>query len=198
MYKKFHCVEGCSDCCISRQYFPSVKYGKIGVMLLSEEKSRIEDCARKSDLEVKILPRIGIGKNRLGNGPEKILMYQIMGTDSRGDVCPFLDTEGDVRAPNGGYRCKIYEERPLACRAYPINQTAGNKERVLDAKCQFCKANSCEVERNSITKELAALKIIKRQVRINSNTPVWRYATHIGEKADSAQFLPEGWILENK
>jgi Fe-S-cluster containining protein len=198
MYKQFRCVDGCSDCCISRQYFPSVKYGKIGVMLLSEEKSRIEDCARKNDLEVKILPRIGIGKNRLGNGPEKILIHQIMGTDTRGDVCPFLDTEGDAKAPNGGYRCKIYEERPLACRAYPINQIASNKELVLDAKCQFCKANSCQVERSSLTKEFAALKTVKRQVRISTNTPVWRYATHIGEKTDSAQFLPEGWILENK
>ena len=40
MLREFHCVQDCSDCCIYRQYFPSVDYGKIGVLLLPVEKKR--------------------------------------------------------------------------------------------------------------------------------------------------------------
>ena len=44
--KKFSCVQGCSDCCIYREYYPAVEYGKIGVLLLPEEKTAIEELAR--------------------------------------------------------------------------------------------------------------------------------------------------------
>jgi uncharacterized protein len=197
MYKQFRCVDGCSDCCIYRQYFPSVKYGKTGVLLLPHEKSKIEEIAQRNKLEIKILPRVGIGRNRLGNGPEEILMYQIMGTETQGDICPFLDTDSDLIAPNGGYRCMIYEERPLACRAYPVNESTNNREPVLDTRCQFCTANLDIPKKGSLTRELTALKSIKRHVRIDRNTPVWRYATHIGEDRDSDKFLPEGWLIQD-
>lgn len=197
MYKQFRCVDGCSDCCIYRQYFPSVKYGKTGVLLLPHEKSKIEEIAQRNKLDIKILPRIGIGRNRLGNGPEEILMYQIMGRDARGDICPFLDTDSNLRAPNGGYRCMIYEERPLACRAYPVNERTNNEDPVLDTRCQFCAVNLDKTEKGSLIREIAALNTIKRHVRVGRNTPIWRYATHIGEKRDSAKFLPEGWLIQD-
>jgi Fe-S-cluster containining protein len=197
MYKQFQCVDGCSDCCIYRQYFPSVKYGKTGVLLLPHEKSKIEEIAQRNKLDIKILPRIGIGRNRLGNGPEEILMYQIMGRDARGDMCPFLDTDSNLRAPNGGYRCMIYEERPLACRAYPVNESKNNQDPVLDTRCQFCTVNLDIPEKGSLTRELAALNTIKRHVSVGRNTPVWRYATHIGEERDSSKFLPEGWLIQD-
>jgi Fe-S-cluster containining protein len=197
MYKQFRCVDGCSDCCIYRQYFPSIEYGKTGVLLLPHEKSKIEESARRNNLEIKILPRVGIGRNSLGNGPEEILIYQIMGRDDTGDNCPFLDTYSDLRAPNGGYRCIIYEERPLACRAYPVTENTNNRDPVLDSRCQFCTANLDKPKKGSLISELAALRTIKRQVRIDTNTPVWRYATHLGEERDSAKFFPEGWLLQD-
>ncbi len=197
MYKQFRCVDGCSDCCKYRQYFPSVKYGKTGVLLLPHEKSKIEEIAQRNKLEIKILPRVGIGRNMMGSGPEEILMYQIMGRETQGDICPFLDTDSDLKAPNGGYRCTIYEERPLACRAYPVNESTNNRKPVLDTRCQFCTANLDIPEKGSLTRELTALKSIKRHVRIDRNTPVWRYATHIGEERDSEKFLPEGWLIQD-
>ena len=32
--KRFECVEECSQCCIEREYYPSKKFGKIGVFHL--------------------------------------------------------------------------------------------------------------------------------------------------------------------
>jgi len=68
---------------------------------------------------------------------------------------------------------------------------------VLDSRCQFCTANLDKPEKGSLIRELAALKTIKRHVRIDKNTPIWRYATHIGEKRDTAKFFPEGWLLQD-
>ena len=67
--KKFSCVQGCSDCCIYREHYPSVEFGKIGVLLLPEEKEPIEDLARKLKVNVKIVPRLAVGKNF----PEKVI-----------------------------------------------------------------------------------------------------------------------------
>ncbi len=188
IYRPFRCVDGCSDCCIYRQYFPSVEYGKTGVLLLPHEKLRIENCARRNGTEIKILPRIGISEEIQNGGPDKIIMYQIMGRETNGNTCPFLDIDSDKRAPNGGYPCKIYEERPLACHAYPVIHRTENQNPVLDTKCMFCKANTEIPEKNSLIKELSSLKKIKRYSRISGTAPVWRYATHIGEKKDRMRY----------
>jgi Fe-S-cluster containining protein len=196
MYKRFRCLDACSDCCIYRQYFPSVKYGKTGVLLLPEEKSKIEDYAEKLNLDVKILPRIGTGSSKEGDGPEKILMYQIMGRNHDGDLCPFLDIDGRSRAPHGGYSCRIYEDRPLACRAYPVNESSDHNAPVLDSKCQFCTRSSTQAEKGSLINEIDALKKIRRKVRVGYNTSIWRYATKIGDSKDRTKFLPQGWVFQ--
>ena len=46
MLREFHCVQDCSDCCMYRQYYPSVDYGKIGVLLLPEEKKRVQKSSQ--------------------------------------------------------------------------------------------------------------------------------------------------------
>ncbi|MBD0299310.1 MAG: YkgJ family cysteine cluster protein, partial [Nitrososphaera sp.] len=56
MKKKFSCVQGCSDCCIYREYYPSVEYGKIGVLVLPEEKAAIERVAKNKGIRVRIIP----------------------------------------------------------------------------------------------------------------------------------------------
>ena len=74
---EFRCIEDCSQCCVEREYYPSKKFGKIGVLILPEEKERIEKLAIKNELEIKILPRIGISEKK-DSIPSKILAYQLI------------------------------------------------------------------------------------------------------------------------
>jgi Fe-S-cluster containining protein len=198
MLAKFTCIDGCSDCCNYREYFPSVKYGKIGVILLPEEKTRIESLAKKMNKKLRILPRIGIGRSKRGKSPKNIIAYQMMGKKLNGNLCPFLANGISERSPHGGFKCTIYDERPLACRAYPI--VAETKSyAVLDSKCQFChkKNSSTIVEKNSVKNEIESLKRIKSEISIDKGIEVWRYATAIGDFKDKSKFLPEGWVLQD-
>ena len=61
---EFRCVEECSQCCIEREYYPTKQFGKIGVLILPEEKEKIEKLAEINKIKVKILPRIGISENK--------------------------------------------------------------------------------------------------------------------------------------
>src|SRR5262245_5953943 len=186
---KFSCVQGCSDCCIHREHYPSVEYGKIGVLLLPEEKEAIENLATKLKVRVRIIPRLAVGKEF----SKEVIAYQMMGKNRDGDLCPFLDIEGDKRAPHGGQKCRIYAERPLACRAYPV--IVSGKVATLDDHCQFCKNFSTNnAVNNGLQKEIEALAKIKSRVTAKSRH-VWRYATATGEPGDI--LLPEGWILES-
>ncbi|MGI0026054.1 MAG: YkgJ family cysteine cluster protein, partial [Nitrososphaera sp.] len=131
--KKFSCVQGCSDCCVYREYYPSKQFGKIGVLLLPSEVPEIEMRAQENGVNVKILPRIAVGKD----SPEKIVAYQMMGKSADGDLCPFLDTDSGTHSPHGGLACRIYENRPLACRAYPLLESGDPAK--LDEHCRFCR-----------------------------------------------------------
>jgi len=186
---KFSCVQGCSDCCIYREYYPSVGYGKIGVLLLPEEKEAIEKLAKKLKIKVKIIPRLAVGQEF----PEKVIAYQMMGKNADGDLCPFLDIEDEGRAPHGGFNCRIYSERPLACRAYPVIDAG--KGATLDGHCQFCKKfSTTRVASNGLQQEIEALARIKSGVTAGKRK-VWRYATATGMPGDL--LLPEGWIAES-
>src|ERR687885_122863 len=96
MKKKFSCVQGCSDCCIFREYYPSVEYGKIGVLVLPKEKAAVERLANNLGIGVRIIPRLAVGKN----SPERIIAYQMMGKNEDGDLCPFLEVESEERSPH--------------------------------------------------------------------------------------------------
>lgn len=190
MIRKFSCVQGCSDCCIYREYYPSSKYGKIGVLLLPEEKSAIEELAHRMGVDVRIIPRIAVGRE----SPEKIIAYQMMGKNSDGDLCPFLDVEGAERSPHGGLNCRIYSKRPLACRAYPVTDATG-KAATLDRHCQFCKKfSTTNVSVESVEREIEALAKIKASVT-DKGLHVWRYATATGRPRED-RLLPEGWVIE--
>ncbi len=185
---KFSCIDDCSQCCIEREYYPSIEFGKIGVLILPEEKAKIESFAKKLGIKIKILPRIGVSKFP-DKEPERILAYQLMGKDDDGDTCPFLDTETTERSPHGGYLCKIYQDRPLACSAYPLIET--NPMRI-DEKCKFCK--ECGQASSNLDSELISLEKIK--TKMNTQGPyIWRYATGIGSPKDKSK-IKTGWILE--
>ena len=61
---EFRCIDECSDCCVQREYYPTKQFGKIGSLILPEEKERIEELAKSKKIKITILPRIGISKNR--------------------------------------------------------------------------------------------------------------------------------------
>jgi Fe-S-cluster containining protein len=191
--KKFSCVRECSDCCIYREYYPSVEYGKIGVLLLPEEKAAIEQLAKNMNIKVRIIPRLAIGKE----SPEKIIAYQMMGKNDDGNLCPFLEVESNERSPHGGLKCRIYSERPLACRAYPVIDTVDRTAK-FDSHCQFCKKfSTTKASSEGLQQEIEALATIRASVIAgndnNNNISIWRYATATG---GSYGLLPEGWIAE--
>lgn len=205
MKRKFRCIDGCSDCCIYREYYPSTRYGKIGVLLLPEEKEKLEQLAMENDVRVRIVPRIAVGgSGKDGDGdnatPKRIIAYQMMGRQQDGDLCPFLDIEGAARSPHGGLACRIYNDRPLACRAYPVIGTGeGEFEAALDGHCQFCRHHSTAVAPSrGLEQEIEALARIKASVRAESGVSVWRYATATGSERDRSEMLPEGWVPEQE
>jgi uncharacterized protein len=194
MKKKFSCVQGCSDCCIYREYYPSVKYGKIGVLVLPEEKAAIERLAKNMGIRVRIIPRLAVGKN----SPDKIIAYQMMGKSEDGNLCPFLNVESKERSAHGGFKCKIYSDRPLACSAYPVIDIVNKKAR-LDPHCQFCKKfSTTKASSEGLQQEIEALAKIRANVTAgdddDDNVSIWRYATATG---GSNGLLSEGWILEH-
>ena len=92
------------------------------MLLLPEEKASVERLAKNLGIKVRIIPRLAVGKN----SPERIIAYQMMGKNEDGDLCPFLEVESKERSPHGGFKCKIYSDRPLACRAYPVIDVLDN------------------------------------------------------------------------
>jgi Fe-S-cluster containining protein len=194
MKKKFSCIQECSDCCIYREYYPSIEYGKIGVLVLPEEKARIERLAKSMNIRIRIIPRLAVGKN----SPDKVIAYQMMGKNEDGNLCPFLDVESNERSPHGGFRCKIYSDRPLACRAYPLVHIAKGTAK-FDPHCQFCKKfSTTEGSNQGLQQEIEALAKIQARVTAddgnNNDLSVWRYATATGAFDG---LLPEGWIVEH-
>ncbi len=185
---EFKCVQDCSQCCIEREYYPEKKFGKIGVLILPEEKEKIKQFAKIYELDVLILPRIGISKEK-DSASIEILAYQMMGIEKNGNTCPFLDTETGKKSPHGGFPCKIYENRPLACKTYPLIES---DPITLDQKCKFCKEHKTADE--NLNSEIESL--LKIKTKMNTDAPfVWRYATGIGDNEDKSQ-IRTGWFLE--
>ena len=185
----FGCIDGCSDCCINREYYPSKKFGKIGVLILPNEKEKIENLAKEIGIKISILPRIGVSNN-LNEKPRE-LAYQMMGVESNGNTCPFLDIDSEKKSPHGGFPCKIYENRPLACKTYPLIQLNPIQ---LDQKCKFCK----ECGNADANLELETESLLKIKERMETKMPlIWRYATGVGEREDRNQ-IKTGWFLEHE
>jgi uncharacterized protein len=180
---------------MNRQYFPSIKYGKIGVLLLPHERGLIEKMASTLKIRIKILPRLGISSVEMKKRPEKIIAFQLMGRHSDGDYCPFLDLKSKSTSPHGGYLCSIYKSRPLACQAYPVLGES-NRTLTLDSRCAFSCKYGAVCSPKLMDSELLALQKIRDYISPGKNTNIWRYATHTGDRKFTEQFLPEGWYLE--
>ncbi len=184
---EFRCIQDCSECCVEREYYPNKKFGKIGVLILPEEVERIKKLAKNNRINITILPRIGVSHNE--NEEPKVLAYQMMGIEENGNTCPFLDTKTENKSPHGGYPCKIYPDRPLACKTYPLIHIDPIE---LDQKCKFCKEHGTTNE--NLNSEIESLLEIK--IKMNTDAPlIWRYATGTGEKPDKNQ-IEMGWIQD--
>lgn len=176
---RFACAEGCSQCCTDRPYYPDRRHGKVGVLLLPEERPRIEALARRAGVRAEVLPRVGVE----GPGGEPVpIAYQLMGAGG-GDECPFLAPPGGALSPHGGRACAIYADRPLACRAYPVEAPGP----ALDARCRFCQEGGRAD--SGLEAELEALAEIRRRVRAGGGR-VRRYATGAGPECSG----PRGWV----
>jgi len=185
---EFRCIPDCSQCCVEREYYPTKKFGKIGVLILPEEKERIQQLAKINGLKITILPRIGISEES-NSIPTKILAYQLMGIEQNGNTCPFLDTKTATRSPHGGFPCKIYNKRPLACMTYPLIES---NPIILDQKCKFCKEHGSADQ--NLNSEIESLLKIKTEMTTRAPY-IWRFATGVGEESDKNQ-IERGWILE--
>ena len=152
---EFRCIDECAQCCIEREYFPEKKFGKIGVLILPEEKEKIETVAKEKKIDVLILPRIGISSQKNLESIE-VLAFQMMGVEDNGNTCPFLDMDPIKKSPHGGYPCRIYENRPLACQTYPLIES---QPITLDGKCKFCKEHTTADE--NLDSEIESLIKIK-------------------------------------
>ena len=82
------------------------------MLILPEEKEKLEKLAIEKKIQIKIVPRIGVSDDKVQE-PTKILAYQLMGIEENGNTCPFLDMTTDEKSPHGGFPCKIYENRPV-------------------------------------------------------------------------------------
>ena len=139
-------------------------------------------------MKITILPRIGVSEKK-DSSQTKILAYQLMGIEQNGNTCPFLDTETSARSPHGGFPCKIYNNRPLACMTYPLIES---EPITLDQKCKFCKEHDSADQ--NLNSEIESL--LKIKTKMTTNAPfIWRFATGVGEESDKNQ-IETGWILE--
>jgi Fe-S-cluster containining protein len=161
------------------------------VLILPGERRKIEKIAERANISIRIIPRLAIGEK----SPEKIIAFQLMGMNSDGDLCPFLNIDGKDLSPHGGFKCKIYPDRPLACKAYPV--LSSNKKVRLDEHCRFCRNHSINsASPKGLQQELEALIQIKTKVVATNGERVWRYATATGKHDDKNNMFPEGWIRE--
>lgn len=102
----FSCLR-CGSCC--RSLRTREHDYTLGLFLFPKEVEMLNQLGSARSLKLKIFPQQGTTtkKATLVDKPNKIFSYQL--EDS---TCPFLNEE-----TNG---CSIYDERPVACRAFPI------------------------------------------------------------------------------
>lgn len=122
---KFTCKK-CANCCTfpkssekeikitnTKSNKPSINLSPFnlkGLVLFPWEKEKLFSLSKKMGIEVKILP-----DNGFFNQKEKIIAIYFYLLNIEGE-CPFL---------NRSKTCRIYKNRPIICRAYPI-VSAGN------------------------------------------------------------------------
>ncbi|MHA1732482.1 MAG: YkgJ family cysteine cluster protein [Promethearchaeota archaeon] len=119
----------CARCC----YFPEGLEKKIPVY--PEEARVLEGLASRSGVPLRLLEDFVLPdvKN------ERVLVGRYKLLPGEGGSCPFLSESG----------CTIYENRPLACRAYPLAVKlvdAFTREFFIDKMCPVIGERAAEIE----------------------------------------------------
>jgi len=227
----FRCIDGCNHCCIWRDYYHkpnAIRYdpktgkystayeyflGKVGTELQPNELPRIKKLIKKlgkrtdddgRPIEYQILPFTAVSKKE-AKEPERTLNYQIMGRTLDGDICPFLSTQKEnIRSPSGSLACLIYEERPLICRAYPLQNIyideSGKKYAKVDHACQWLvgqlKENTWLLEEFPFSEvyglDYSAMIRVQAKNLSFEGTTLWRYATGVSNRQDKPPY--KGWV----
>ena len=152
----FHCLK-CGSCC--RDIVKDVSFGKAGLFLLPQET--------KFFPKEHVYPLYGAGlKGRTRPRPERVYVYQFALK-----VCPHL---------NQNSLCNIYEKRPLACKAFPLESTPlgafGHRE------CRFLKTH---------LKEGEMADLWANPELFTANKMLWLYIRSVHEK-----FGPPFWNFD--
>jgi len=109
----FKCLQ-CGDCCrgLLREALPILQ----GLSLSFEETKLFS--------KELITPQMGIGYGRNLSEPKQVISYQLKVSE-----CPFISNQN---------KCRIYETRPLTCRAFPL-VSLGPFGTTTAENCRFIK-----------------------------------------------------------
>lgn len=139
---QFRCLQ-CGNCC-SHLIIDTI-YGRLGAFLMPEE--------RKWFPEDKIFPMYGAGRKGMSRPrPTNVFAYQL-----ELNVCPWLDRKDQT--------CMIYRNRPLTCRAFPLDSNS------IMRSCKFVEAflpdkeEIVPLENFFIRKEVAANRQLSGYIR---------------------------------
>ncbi len=164
----------CANCC----HFPPDLEKKIPVY--PEEATVLETQAAQMGVPLRLLEDFVLPDTK----NQKILVarYQLL-PDENG-VCPFLGGEG----------CRIYEFRPLACRAYPLSLKmvdAFTREFFIDKMCPVISERAGEIE-TMAPKDMSALFPAENRWARKLNARETQISLDIRLKAQAGEiFIPE-------
>jgi len=159
--KIFICTQ-CGECCYIRENKNITKkeedsfknylfrhYGiiyladlsEITISLIPEEKDRLENEAKKRNLELAIKPKRAIYDKK----EDRLIILDYF-IDH--DICPFFD----IKSKN----CTVYDIRPTICRSYPLTTTKSY------GKCKYKKLDFMAYDKE-LTQAKNSEDLIKRQ-----------------------------------
>jgi Fe-S-cluster containining protein len=120
----FACLK-CGICC--RSLKTKQNPFSLGLFLFPKEAELLNQLGEARNVKLTIFPQQGVTTKRETDvkKPEKVFSYQLADP-----ICPFLDGETN--------KCAIYDQRPVACRAFPVLTPS---PLVLIPECAWVKNN---------------------------------------------------------
>lgn len=141
----YNCLR-CGKCCHEvpeeeiedefREKVPDKAFKRIP--LFAEEADRLEKYAKEKNIDLHLIEDLVFPD--IKNQKIIVLTYRIM-LDNAEKVCPFYEA-------NTG--CRINEDKPLACKAYPLalkTEDAFNMKITIDPLCNFTIDNRLNLEK---------------------------------------------------
>jgi Fe-S-cluster containining protein len=184
---KFRCLK-CGRCCHEVQGSPDDPTYK-RIPLYPEEADRLERLAKERNIPLKMIEDLVFPDDK--NHKILVLTYRIM-LDNEEQVCPF-------HVPGMG--CSIHDQKPLACRSYPLalkTEDAFNMKINIDPLCKFTTVNQEIIEHLTFDKfkqiydeefEYAKKHLSRnKQLILHLNIKEREGLIHIPREIDNADF----------